>query len=225
MIASQVYLVLLETTGNQRHIFETNKLAENVGASQQILEVGLDSVLEAVRDAGLKDLKEAPDVLERAKNPRIEDDEQNEVEVWYVSSGKAMLLVRNRDVGKAIVRHVTQQAIGEYPGVTVRGAISQAAFSLDSVESLASAVKSIHEQLESSRSLLPPAELRFQRWMFITPTSNISCGWEEESRLALAVSPCPLRGQNFGAVLTGKLITAGLMNLPPCSRRPMLQRH
>ena len=177
MPAQKVYLVLIENSSNQRHIFETNKLRDNVGASQQIYNLGYKVVLGAVHDAGGVDAK-YPDDPDKIKDflAKLESDENSlektGIEVWYVASGKAMLIVKEshineakeiigHDKAKEIIARVTKEALLNYPGTQVRGVISKS-FEL-TVGNLEDQVKNVHEKLEAKRGELPPSEGRFQR--------------------------------------------------------------
>jgi len=130
------HLVLLETSGNQRFIFATNKLRENVGASEATFRVGERLVRLAA--AGVPGLREV-----------------------MVTSGKALLLVDREEQGRQIVRGATRRALDETPGLDLTGVVSRG-FDLDT-EPLHRLVGEVHEQFEATRASRPGPELRFQR--------------------------------------------------------------
>lgn len=151
-------LVLLETSGNQSYIFATNKLRENVGASELTAQVGMKFVLDAVSEACVK----------KPENLRNPDDypvisSENPVEVILAVSGKALLLVSNEELGWQIVRAVTLRALREAPGLEVRGVVS-GDFDFDSEKpGLHTLVGEVHRKFEAVRSRLPGPAARFQR--------------------------------------------------------------
>lgn len=95
--------VLIETGGNQRYIFGSNRLRHVVGASQLVHDVGTAWVREATDRLGL-----SPDSSVMAV------------------SGKALLLVDSAEVGRAIIREVTGRALREAPGMRVTGVVGPA---------------------------------------------------------------------------------------------------
>src|SRR2546423_178762 len=102
-------IVLIETSGNQHYIFATNKLRENVGASELTYRVGTQFVLGAVEKETNKAIYEEDDLdgrkmranlLNPAVNPPLGNG--NKVEVITATSGKALLLVADSATGERI---------------------------------------------------------------------------------------------------------------------------
>jgi len=177
-------IVLIETSANQRYIFATNKLRENVGASELTYRVGTRFVLEAVatetkqtkqtiyEDDDLDGRKMRASLLNPSLNPPIENG--NPVEVITATSGKALLLINDRSTGEKIVRAVTKRALREMPGLTVHGAISEGFNSLDEKDDkgefkLHKAISKVHRRLEEIRYQMPNNEQRFLRLPFVAP--------------------------------------------------------
>jgi len=179
--ATDACLVLIETSGNQRYIFDTNRMRENVGASHLIREAGIRLVLQAVRQEtghGLWDGRPRT-VAERLADPRHNPpiEAGGPVEVVLASSGHALLLVRDREIGKRIVHAVTRRAVAEAPGVAVRGVVGKA-FRFGSGD-FGKAVRDIHALFEHTQGTLPGPEARFARMPPVQPCATSGLPAEE----------------------------------------------
>ena len=175
-----MHLVLIETAGNQRYIFATNKLRENVGASELTYRVGTQWVLEADdRLRSLWDDSAAQFRKNLLNQPHLEDS-SNSIEVIVATSGKVMLLVNEREVGKRIVEAVTERALRDAPGLDVCGFVSDS-FALNETP-LGDAVRQAHETLDRLRENRPGAALRFLRLPVVMEcaTSGLpAAAWEK----------------------------------------------
>ncbi|MFF0097746.1 hypothetical protein ACFYO8_00300 [Micromonospora sp. NPDC005257] len=98
--SAERHWVLIETGGNQRYIFGSNRMRHVVGASQLVHEVGTEWAREAVDRLGLP------------YDP-----------VVMTASGKALLLVDSPDTGHAVIRTVSERALAETPGLRVTGVV------------------------------------------------------------------------------------------------------
>jgi hypothetical protein len=175
-------VVLIETSGNQRYVFSTNKLRENVGASELTYQVGTKYVLEAVEKHSGRRLWDDDDtdgrmlranLLDRKKNPAIEDTDAK-VEVVVATSGKAILLVKDQSVAEKIVGEVTRVALEKMPGLMVHGAVCQTEDDLDRVGvdgglRLHAVIGDAHRKLNKIRYAIPSNEQRFLRLPFVSP--------------------------------------------------------
>ncbi len=127
-MAVKAHYLVLEADGKQRYIFNSNKLRENVGASQIVHEVGTEFVRLAVEELN-PDLAKAKHfdraIGDAALNPPLEASSSPGIEVVVASSGKAEFLVKERAVAKALVADITLRALRSAPGLLVKGGISQ----------------------------------------------------------------------------------------------------
>lgn len=164
-----MYLVLLETAGNQDYIFSTNKLRENIGASQLTYEAGTRFVLDAVHQLGGPDLlvlrDEFVDTAETRK--KLLDATVNlplanggSIEVVYATSGKALLLVDTRERARSAVSAITFRALTDAPGLDLCGAVLKMDWHTDRIDK---SVRSVHEELERARERRPGPRTRFLR--------------------------------------------------------------
>lgn len=170
-----MYLILIETSGNQNYIFSSNKLRENIGASELTYRVGTQWVLEAIAaECGPQLWAETnrelrKNLLEKSK-PLENSDYQ--IEVIVATSGKALLLVKEEEIGRQIIRNVTKRALIEAPGLDVCGVIKEFDFEK---ENLSNINREIHQEFETVRSKKPSPLTRFLRLPVVEECS--SSGW------------------------------------------------
>lgn len=164
-----MYLVLLETSGNQNFIFSTNKLRENVGASELTYRVGTTWLIDAVNQIAptqsqtrLGSPVSAPQLrsvlLSADRNPVIESGAA--VEIVVAASGKAILLVQAAETAKQIIQQITKTALKKAPGLEVCGVFQEFDWQHDR---LSDVIRSLYRQFEQVRAQKPTAAMRFLR--------------------------------------------------------------
>lgn len=165
-------IVLIETSGNQRYIFATNKLRENVGASELTYQIGTKCVLAAAgRPYDYEKDKNGNKLRQLLLNEQLieTNSDENAVEIIIATSGKALLLTKTEPKAKEIVRKVTTEALRLMPGLTVHGAICKVEDDLTDVHK---AVGTVHRRLEEIRHRIPSTQQRFQRLPFVAPCAT-----------------------------------------------------
>ncbi len=171
------YLVLLETSGNQNFIFSTNKLKENIGASELTYRAGTRWVLDAVAE-----INETPELRQwansqdlrgilrnKALNPAIEEGHKP-LEIIIATSGKALILARTEETAKDLIRQVTRKALEDAPGLNLSGVFVQIQ-DWDQTNSLDEAIRQVHKTFEETQPYRPTAEARFLRLPIIADCS------------------------------------------------------
>lgn len=178
MLSGAMYLVLIETSGNQNFIFSTNKLRENIGASELTYRSGTQWVMEAVAEANGKPIPDKKTfessssfrakLLDAKFNPPI-DNEKTEVEIIIATSGKALLLAKREDKAQEVVKKVTKRALLEAPGLDICGVTREFAWEKDSVAEIN---RQLHQEFEVVRSSRSGPESRFLRLPVVAECST-----------------------------------------------------
>jgi len=178
------YLVLIETSKKQGFIFSTNKLKEQMGASQLIYKAGVDWVLEACKEAcGTTAIDASNNIgvirdslLDKECNPTLGDSSTNTVEYLVLSSGKALLLASNKTVAQKIIRRTTLSAVKNAPGLGVNGFYE--AFDWDEND-ISDVSRRLHRRFEGERFKLPGQEGRFGRLPIVADCETSGLGASE----------------------------------------------
>lgn len=142
--------VLIETSGNQAFIFASNRLREQVGASQLTWLACDGWVRDAVADASKAGWQ---------------------ADLVLAASGKALILVSDPEAGAAIVQAVTTRGLKEAPGLDLRGIVGEP-FDAGDVDQLAQAVRNVHADINRLRARVPGPESRFQRLPIVAPCAT-----------------------------------------------------
>lgn len=135
------HVVVIETASNQRTIFQTNRLRENIGASQLIHQVGTVFVPKAVTSLN------------------------GAARIVSAISGKATVLTKDEGAAKKLIEAVTWQTVKECAGVVARGA--SAPIKEASAKGLDRAIGEAHAELNRIAARLPAAPARFARLPFV----------------------------------------------------------
>jgi len=166
MSSDHRFLVFLETSGNQSYIYATNRLRENVGASELTARAGMHWLVEAL---GRTDLRaECPQAFRAGlrANPKCSGGQ----EIVLATSGKAMVLVPNEACGRELIRTISTRALTDAPGLSVAGAIVPLAGR--SVSDASAAIRDAHGRFEQHRGRLQDAYRRDAKLPFMQPCAS-----------------------------------------------------
>lgn len=179
-MADNVFLILLESSGNQNYIFGTNKLRENIGASEAVYLAGtrlVATALNAVFNVGcpFEPAKIDKWINDQEKNPPIEADTGQGVEVIIATSGKALLLTSDKEKAAKFITEWSRLVRRMMPGVDATGVFSSEFSMKDSNRmAITSAIKEVHKKFEEARTIRTSPEARFQRLPIIAPCDTSS---------------------------------------------------
>lgn len=153
-----VTLTLLDTSGIQNYIFNSNRLQENIGASELVYRATTLWAFAALSDAGFKHNVEVQGNIWKINDGDIEKENSTlRAEVIYAGGGNILILFQNLDDAKNFTKRITTQVLKEAPGLTL--VASHLEFEFASVQ-LAIARSSLLRQLaQHKQSRLPSLPL------------------------------------------------------------------
>lgn len=114
-------LTLIDTAGIQSYIFNSNRLQENIGASEIVYRVTTFWTFQALAEEGLRD-----NVLNRAKYDWVLADPQTvqtggelDAEVIYAGGGKVLIAFKSDRSAQSFVERLARRVLREAPGLSL----------------------------------------------------------------------------------------------------------
>ena len=174
-----MYLVMLETNGNQRYIFSSPRLRESIGASAQLvcLKEWTDKALNET-GANTAWQRNTAAHLTRTRDSRANDDDASDLNFiaehteWVSrASGKVIFMVETEDHAKAVIGQVTRTALAQAPGIDVSGVYISMNDRSAVDEDL---LKKVHAEAAAYALRRSPAQARFSQMPFLARAKDSS---------------------------------------------------
>ena len=114
-------LTLLDTTGTQDYIFGSNRLQENIGASELVFQATSLWAFQALEEAGITEHNISdPGEIDWDFNGReIENDPRLQAEVIQAVGGNTIVIFRDQAQSRRFVEALTLRLLQEAPGLTI----------------------------------------------------------------------------------------------------------
>ena len=117
---SKYTLTLLDTTGIQEYIFSSNRLQENIGASEIVYRATSLWVFEALEKLKINHNIQNPASFDWTfTDAAIESDGSLQAEVIQAAGGNTLILFRTHELALSLTRALTLRLLKEAPGLTV----------------------------------------------------------------------------------------------------------
>ena len=141
--------VLLDTVAIQKYVFASNRLKENLGASQLVENIyknDLKDILEQITGSpvDMNDWENCPNILKMKDNPTIE------CEIGYVGGGNALVFFRRESTAKEFIGNWTRMLLVNAPGLQT--AIALSPFNLDNLDVFKNQLTSLHLRLNENKN-------------------------------------------------------------------------
>jgi hypothetical protein len=148
-------LTMLDTSGIQNYIFNSNRLQENIGASELVFRATTLWAFEALTQAGFRHNVTVNGTKWQIHDGDIEKDGTNlDTEVVYAGGGNTMLIFKSLDDAKKFTKQITTKVLKEAPGLIL--VASHLEFIPESVN-LTDARSNLLQQLASHKQARHPS--------------------------------------------------------------------
>ncbi|HKJ38877.1 MAG TPA: hypothetical protein VJ972_08885 [Anaerolineales bacterium] len=145
-------LTMLDTSGIQDYIFNSNRLQENIGASELVYRA---TTLWAFEKLPAPHNVKVNGIQWMINDGDIEKDSSSlNAEVIYAGGGNTMILFKDKDEAKKFTKRITTKVLKEAPGLTL--VASHLEFDIDTV-SLANARTKLRQQLAAHKQSRQPS--------------------------------------------------------------------